>query len=115
MRRWPPARTRLAADHDRRHAASGPHPAWQAAPWRAYHVLPWSDALGLPVPEAVKKPAEQPALRGQRRGRGRRDSTLPGYRLVVVRPRDHVHDLLLVEVLGPFDHGHEADQIPVLH
>ena len=69
----------------------------------------------LPIPEAVKKTAEEAPLTKQRRAGRRRGRPLPGDRLVIVGPRDRVDDLLLVEVVGAFDLRHITDKYTVLH
>src|SRR5260370_1634783 len=74
-----------------------------------------TDPRALPISEAVQEAAEDAALTGQRRGRRRRDRTLPGHRLVVVGPRDGIDDLLLIEVVGPLDHGYETDEHSIAH
>src|SRR5580693_5169247 len=70
--------------------------------------------LGLGVvAEAVGEAAEDAALVGQRRGVRRGLGALLADGLVVVGPRDGVHDLGLVEVLRPGDLRHEAHQVAV--
>src|SRR2546422_61516 len=65
--------------------------------------------------EAASEPAEEATLQRQR-GCGRRcGGSLHGNRLVVVRPCDRVHDLLLGEFLGAVDHRDESDQYAVAH
>src|SRR6266702_4517154 len=76
-------------------------------------VLHSADAL--PVAEAVKESAEDTAFAGERRTRRGRDGALTGDGLVVVGAGNRVDGLSLVEVLGAFDLGHEADEHAVAH
>src|ERR1022692_4019277 len=68
--------------------------------------------LGV-VAEAVDEAAEHAALPGQRRSRRRSLGAFPPDGLVVVSPRDGVHDLSLVERVRARDLRHVADQVPV--
>src|ERR1017187_8864659 len=86
---------------------SGPGPATPAEPWLARRLR-----LGV-VAEAVDEAAEHAALPGQRRSRRRGLGAFPPDGLVVVSPRDGVHDLGLVERVRARDLRHVADQVPV--
>jgi hypothetical protein len=69
----------------------------------------------LPVAEAVEETAEDAAFSGKGGTRLGRDGSLAGDGLVVVGARNSVDCLGLVEVLGAFDLGHEADEHAVAH
>ena len=69
----------------------------------------------LPVAEAVEETAEDAAFAGKRGTRLGRDGSLAGDGLVVVGAGYSVDGLGLVEVLGAFDLGHEADEHAVAH
>src|SRR3954469_13278371 len=68
-----------------------------------------------PLSETVEESPEHPSGTGERCGGGRGHGVLSGDGLVVVGARDHIDDLLVVEVLGAGNGWDETDQHSIAH
>src|SRR3954468_8869640 len=113
-----PAATSKAARVRVRNAQAGLSGVTAGAPSAPLAMRPRPAALPSPhrpLSETVEESPEHPSGTGERCGGGRGHGVLSGYGLVVVGARDHIDDLLVVEVLGAGNGRNETDQHSIAH